>query len=125
MNTYIAKSNLSINVMLPSGCYKHIAFKPKTGGGSVYYTESDDEIKGLESHPAFNRLYSKETADADKTRKTVKGVVTTAMREIHVNCVEDAKSCLCIKYGYSRTKLKSVAQIKAAAAEQGIVFVGI
>lgn len=125
MNTYRAKSSISINILLPSGSSKHIAFQPQTMGGSVYYTESADEISGLESHPKYNRLFVK-VADAPKpAKKEVKKPEVKAKKEIAVGCEEDAKTILCDRYGCSRTKLKKVEQIKSAAAEHGIEFTGI
>ena len=54
---YKAKSDVSINVSLPSGKNLHIAFSPITNGGSVYYTDVEDVQKGLEDHSKFGKLF--------------------------------------------------------------------
>lgn len=126
MNTYKAKSSVSINILLPSGGCKHITFQPQTMGGSVYYTDSEDEISGIESHPKYNRLFAKVVTQSNQPRKSrIKNAEAKVIKEVPVDCVEDAKAILCERYGLSRTKLKKVEQIKSAAAEHGIEFIGI
>lgn len=57
MKKYIAKTNVSINVILPSGANRHIAFSAVTGGGSVYYTDDPDVIQAIERHYKFGTLF--------------------------------------------------------------------
>ena len=57
MKKYIAKTNVSINVVLPNGANRHIAFSALTGGGSVFYTEDADIIQAMERHYRFGKLF--------------------------------------------------------------------
>lgn len=57
MKKYIAKTNVSINVMLPSGTNRHIAFSALTGGGSVFYTDDPDIIQAMERHYKYGTLF--------------------------------------------------------------------
>ena len=57
MKKYIAKTNVSINVVLATGANRHIAFIALTGGGSVFYTDDPDIQKAMESHYKFGKLF--------------------------------------------------------------------
>lgn len=57
MKKYIAKTNVSINVVLPTGANRHIAFSALTGGGSVFYTDDPDIQKAMECHYKFGKLF--------------------------------------------------------------------
>ena len=57
MKKYIAKTNVSINVVLPNGANRHIAFSALTGGGSVFYTEDADISQAMERHYRFGKLF--------------------------------------------------------------------
>lgn len=57
MKKYIAKTNVSINVVLSSGANRHIAFSALTGGGSVFYTDDPEIIKAIERHYKFGTLF--------------------------------------------------------------------
>lgn len=57
MKKYIAKTNVSINVVLATGANRHIAFSALTGGGSVFYTDDPDIQKAMESHYKFGKLF--------------------------------------------------------------------
>lgn len=57
MKKYIAKTNVSINVVLSSGANRHIAFSALTGGGSVFYTDDPEIIKAMERHYKFGTLF--------------------------------------------------------------------
>lgn len=178
MKKYIAKTNVSVNVVLASGKNLHISFSPLTGGGSVYYTELPEVQKALETHYKYGRLFRldpsyvpempraakpgknasapKHKSEVIETKSEVsaeeptEGAVlateegaedieeiegTTEENEeadeepegnvVVVNDPEEAKEYLCEKFGYSRTKIKGLKSIKAAAAESGIIFKGL
>lgn len=57
MKKYIAKTNVSINVVLPTGANRHITFSALTGGGSVFYTDDPDIQKAMECHYKFGKLF--------------------------------------------------------------------
>ena len=54
---YKSKSIVSINVMLPSGKSKHIAFSPLSRGESVFYTDDPAIQKALERHRGFGKMF--------------------------------------------------------------------
>lgn len=57
MKKYIAKTNVSINIVLPSGKNRHITFGAVTGGGSVFYTDDQDTINAMERHYKYGTLF--------------------------------------------------------------------
>ena len=57
MKKYIAKTNISINVVLKSGKNRHITFSALTGGGSVFYTDDPEIQKAMECHYKFGKLF--------------------------------------------------------------------
>lgn len=104
----------------------HISFTPMTGGGSVYYAKDERVQKALEQHPKFGRLFAedkhyKEVVVAIKA-PTPKAVDVV---EVRVACVDDAKDYLSDKFGVSRTKMRSIENIKSIAATKNVVFIGI
>lgn len=128
MATYKSKTTLSINIVLSSGKSKHISFTPITDGGSVYYTDSEEDIAALEKHPKYGKLFSKQDerqADKKTTKKPKKTPASEAPTIITVACEEDAKAVLCDQFGFSRTKLKLREHIISAAKSKNIVFEGI
>ncbi|MBD5414847.1 MAG: hypothetical protein HDR46_01025 [Bacteroides sp.] len=57
MKKYIAKTNISINVVLSTGANRHIAFSALSGGGSVFYTDDSEIIQAMERHYKFGTLF--------------------------------------------------------------------
>ena len=57
MKKYIAKTNVSINIVLSNGKNRHIAFSALTGGGSVFYTDDPDIIDAMERHYKYGTLF--------------------------------------------------------------------
>lgn len=70
MKKYIAKTNVSINIVLPSGANQHITFSAVTGGGSVFYTEDPDVIQAMERHYKFGSLFRAAPGCEDEKRQT-------------------------------------------------------
>lgn len=78
---YKSKSIVSINVMLPSGKSKHIAFSPLSRGESVFYTDDPAIQKALERHRGFGKMFylvgpdgrpvTEKPAPAQKPKKAV------------------------------------------------------
>ncbi len=127
MATYTSKTSLSLNIVLPSGKSKHISFTPMTAGGSIFYTDSKDDMAGLERHPKYGRLFVKEEERPAKksSAKKEKKAPAAEPTVVTVACEEDAKIFLCEKFGFSRTKLKLREQIIAAGKSKNIIFEGI
>jgi hypothetical protein len=139
MKKYIAKTHVSINIVLASGANRHIAFDAVTGGGSVFYTDDEVIQKALESHYKFGKLFQIDK-DFNKEQKQLESDEETAVDEdgpgtesndsselqpVVVTDVDAAKTYLAEHFGISRTKLKTVSKIIAEAAANGIVFEGI
>ena len=144
MKKYIAKTNISINVVLGSGANRHIAFDALTCGGSVFYTDDPELQRAIERHYKFGSLFrlSQETdghgstghiegtaSDADETATTtgLDGGETESdrLKPVVVSDPDSAKAYLADHFGISRTKLKTIKAIKEAAAANGISFQGI
>lgn len=57
MKKYIAKTDVSICVVLPGGGHTRVSFLPQTDGGSVYYTSDEGIQHGLEHHYKFGKQF--------------------------------------------------------------------
>ena len=145
MKKYIAKTNISINVVLRSGVNRHIAFDALTSGGSVFYTEDPEIQWALERHYKFGKLFhlSPESIDENNARynggpacaaKENEATTTTGnenatetegLKPVVVSDPDSAKAYLADHFGISRTKLKTIKAIKDVAEANGIVFEGI
>lgn len=138
LKKYIAKSHIAVSVTFPNGSKKHIAFDAKTGGGSVYYTNDENEQAALESHNKFGKLFKVEVIASAIPAKPAASAPATPengtpetgeragqMKEIMVNDLNEAKDYLCETFGLSRTKLKSKKAIVEAAEANKISFIGI
>lgn len=68
MKKYIAKTNVSINVVLASGANRHVSFSPLTGGSSVFYTDDPDLIQAMERHYKFGTLFRVDTTYVAETK---------------------------------------------------------
>lgn len=145
MKKYIAKTNISINVVLSSGVNRHIAFDALTNGGSVFYTEDPEIQCALEHHYKFGRLFhlSPESIEdnsprcngslacvakgneATNTPENENVSETEGLKPVVVSDPDSAKAYLADHFGISRTKLKTIKAIKDVAEANGIVFEGI
>lgn len=133
MKKYIAKTNISINVILKNGANMHIAFTPITGGGSVYYTDDEEVQQAMERHYKFGKLFKaqpeiKSTTKENKNPSAGEQAPEEAeptKKVISVSDPDAAKTYLAEHYGISRTKLKTLKAIKEVASAQGIEFEGI
>lgn len=70
MKKYIAKTNVSINVVLATGANRHIAFNALTGGGSVYYTDDPEIIVAMERHYKYGKLFRVDTKYVPEKQRT-------------------------------------------------------
>jgi predicted Zn-dependent protease len=101
----------------------HVAFRPKTGGSSVFYTDNDAIAAALEAHYKYGKLFrkteeiepqiapapSKETPKEEEPKVKVKEFAS----------YEDAKDWLVDTFEISRTKLRSKNDINKAAKANG------
>lgn len=55
--TYRSKSDISVNVVMPSGKSLHVAFTPVTGGGSTFTTNDERVQKALEGHYRYGKMF--------------------------------------------------------------------
>ena len=60
---------MSVSVRLSTGSSTHLSFTPRTGGGSVFYTDNEKVQEGLEKHPKFGKLFKLEEVIEDKKPK--------------------------------------------------------
>lgn len=146
LKRYKSKSCVSINVVLPTGGNTHVSFSPVTGGGSVYYTDNENIQKGLERHPKYGRLFViDDTLTAQKPSGKAQGTVAGANAgknasgvhggtggaektekkaiEVKMACNDDAKDYVADKFGVSRSKMRSRADIEKVASENGVKII--
>lgn len=141
---YKSKSCISISVALSTGGCAHISFSPMTVGGSTFYTDDAVLQEGLEKHPKFGKLFELVEQDQSKRQaaktylqpqpkddagqddisdaKAASVPEPGSIREITVQCNEDAKDYLAEKFGISRSKLRNRASIDEAGKANGVVF---
>jgi hypothetical protein len=146
MKKYIAKSHLSINVVDDKGNNIHVVFTPQTGGNSVFYTADKTLQAALERHYRFGHLFrldptqttaatplaeaaTEQTTDptsgTSETENAPEAEPEAPVKTVTVTDAGSAKDYLATNFGISRTKLKTIAQIKEVAAANGVAFVGI
>lgn len=126
LRRYEAKTEIGLTVVR-DGKNVHVSFRPKTGGGSVFATDDDELAKGLENHWRYGKLFKKvsETEETpSKAKEAAKPVPEVPkQREMTFSDYEDAKDWLVEQFGLSRTKLRSMSAIEAAAAQNNIKLV--
>ena len=141
LKRYKSKSCISISVRLATGGNTHISFSPITGGGSVYYTDNEKIQAGLEAHPKYGRLFVEDKTLAEEQRATehATGTVATVGEsaeeqqgtvkegndfvEVKMACNDDAKDYLADKFGVSRSKMRSRADIEKVASDNGLKII--
>ena len=123
LKTYSADTEVSINVLM-GGAYRHLAFIPRTLGGSSFATDDPMLQKAIEQHRFFGTRITlantlddnhqeRPDTDAEQTKKTV---------NLTFSSISDAKDYCADNFGISRTRLKSFEQIKAIAEDNGVVI---
>lgn len=140
LKRYKSKSCISISVRLATGGTTHISFSPITGG-SVYYSDNEKIQAGLEAHPKYGRLFvedktlAKEQRATDHATGTVETVGESAEEqqgtvkedndfvEVKMACNDDAKDYVADKFGVSRSKMRSRADIEKVAADNGVKII--
>ena len=117
-----------MNVPLEGGGNCHVTFTPRTGSGSVFYTDNEKIQKGLEKHPRFGKLFYLDKIEEKQDKISAGEPLSTqtetktegGMKELEFAVVEDAKDYIADKFGVSRSKLRTKAECEAAAEANGI-----
>ena len=123
LKTYSADTEVSINVLV-GGAHRHIAFIPRTLGGSSFATDDPMLQEAIEHHRFFGtRITLVHTMDDDR-RETPAMVAEPTGQPLNLtfSSISDAKDYCAEHFGISRTRLKSFEQIKAIAEDNGVVI---
>lgn len=133
IKTYMASSNVHINVVLANKRNRHISFMPLSDGRSVFSTDDVELQKAIERHSRFGSLFF--LSGAEPVVPEVKPVEdngtpilddeTPKLVEVEVSDASAAKDYLAENFGISRSSLRSVTAILKAGEGHGIVFKGI
>lgn len=145
---YTSYTHVAFSVTLSGGKSKRISFSPRTGGGSLFYTDDENVQNAIEKHPSFGTKFFLTKPQAE-VKKPAKPAVTKKLekeagsedsaseapapeatedkttKEIPFTSLSDAKEYLAKTYEIGRTQLRSKEAIKKYAALHGIIFVGI
>lgn len=118
MKTYTARSEMCINVRVGERC-RHVAFIPRTMGGSSFATDDPSLQSAIEHHRYFgNRILLARSQSAAPPPPAAAPSVTT----VDVHSLAEAKDYVVERLGISRTKLRTSEQIFAVAKEKGIIL---
>ena len=141
--TYTSYTHVAFSVVLEGGKSKRVSFAPRTGSGSVFYTDDEKLQKAIEKHPAFGKKFflaggqtAAKKAAAPVSKKLEEAATASASaaeaapkkvqtREIPFTNLSDAKEYLAKTFEIGRTQLRSKEAIKKYAALHGVIFVGI
>ena len=105
-----------------------VAFTTKTGGGSYFVAADEGMQAAIEGHPWFGEKFflekeiGGETVD-EPSSDTEAGAEAAAMVEKTFSNAEDAKEYVVQLTGLARTKLRTTADLKAAAETKGVKLV--
>lgn len=139
IKTYIAKTCVCINVVLPGKKNLHISFVPQSNGESTFTTDCEEIINAIESHYNFGKLFRlKSTQFPEERKRIVESPITETGRQdnkltdskyglkrVKVPDIASAKDYLAETFGISRTLLRSEKSILEQAGACGIEFYGI
>lgn len=121
---YSSKSCISLNIPLAGGGNSHVTFTPRTGSGSIFYTDNEKIQKGLEKHPKFGKLFTLDKVEEAKVQAPApspqpKTKDKNTIKVLEFALVEDAKDYIAGKFGVSRSKLRTKAECQTAAEANG------
>lgn len=120
---YKARTDLSVNIVLPSGFSRYVSFVPATDGSSWYRTNDEDIMWGLEHHYRYGELFFGHFVEEAKPRVVEAPEDETETRRVEVADLAEAKDYLADKFGVSRTMLRGEKSIMAQAEANGVTFV--
>ena len=150
---YTSYTHVAFSVLI-EGKPKRVSFSPRTGSGSIFYTEDEKLQEAIEKHPAFGQKFFLSVAQNEQkpakpavakklTKAAAEAVSPVAEaapeepvseeetkeepkgKEIPYSNLSDAKEYLAKTFEISRSQLRSKEAIKKYAAMHGIIFVGI
>lgn len=122
---YTSHSIVSLSVLMENGRCRRVAFDANSTGGSTFATDDEKLQAALEKHRGYGSLFRLREKAAPVVAKEAKPAEKPSVRVVEVSNPGDAKEMLVDMFGLSRTKLRSKADIVAAAAERGIEFKGL
>ena len=121
IKTYIAQTEMCINVRVGEG-HAHVAFIPHTLGGSSFATDDPRLQEAIEKHRHFGtRIHLAPPTEAEPPAKAEEN---KEQKPTHLTftSLADAKDYCADTFGVSRTLLRTVAQIEALAADNGVII---
>lgn len=123
LKTYTANTEVSINVLV-GGAHCHLAFIPRTLGGSSFATDDPMLQEAIEQHRFFgSRITLASTMDDNHQEVVAKASEQDGQPvEITFSSMSDAKDYCAEQFDISRTRLRSISQIKAIAEDNGVVI---
>ena len=123
LKTYSADTEVSINVLV-GGAHRHLAFIPRTLGGSSFATDDPMMQKAIEHHRFFGTLITLANTMEDNHTDTpgTNEEQTGRPVDLTFSSLSDAKDYCADNFGISRTRLKNFEQIKAIAEDNGVVI---
>lgn len=123
LKTYSADTEVSINVLV-GGAHRHLAFIPRTLGGSSFATDDPMLQEAIEHHRFFGTRITLANTMEDNHDETpdTKEEQTGQPVALTFSSISDAKDYCADNFGISRTRLKSYEQIKAIAEDNGVVI---
>lgn len=139
MFKFKAKTHVCISVATSKkGVRAHVSFTELTGKGSVYITKDSKLAEAMRKHPKFGKLFVEEKlkdepeatvapvsqpqSEAVPESETAEAPASTEQKTVEFSCVEDGKEYFAETFGISRSKLRTRADIEAAALEHGITI---
>lgn len=117
---------------MKDGTNRRLPFSPLSGRGSSFSTSDAELQEAIEKHYRYGTLFCLDARyEAEKARVKAEAEAPKVekaepkVRVVQVSDADAAKAYMAESYGVSRTKMKTIAQIKEAAAAHGVVFEGI
>jgi hypothetical protein len=91
IKTYMANTNISINVVLPSKKNFHITFTPLSNGSSVFTTDNEILQRSIERHYNFGKLFRLQTSQGQSAERkaTDKQKVTSLKNQKEIPAAEN------------------------------------
>ncbi|MBR7055284.1 MAG: hypothetical protein IKI26_11080 [Prevotella sp.] len=121
LKTYIADTEMCINVRVGEG-HAHVAFIPHTLGGSSLATDDPLLQEAIERHRHFGtRIHLAPPTEPEPPARRQENKERKP-EHLTFTSLNDAKDYCADTFGVSRTLLRTVAQIEALAAENGIII---
>lgn len=123
LKTYIANSEISINVRMPKG-YVHLNFIPQTLGKSSYATTDKVLQEAIERHRLFGKRFSLAPHNGNDIPEPPNedAGIKASNKTLSFGTLADAKDYIADTWNVSRTKLRTREQLVAAAAAHGVTI---